>query len=199
MKTPTNLLSALIAGLLISSPAWAGFNEALAAWKRGDYAAALKEFKPLAAKGNTSAQYNLGVIYANGRGVPRNDKEAVKWYRLAAGNGNVEAQYALGLMYGHGRGVPQDFTKAVRLWKPIAEKGDLRAQYVLGIMYGKGDGVPQDYRHAYKWFNIAATRGHAQAKTARNALANRMTAADVSEAQKLSRAWLAKHPVTKDK
>jgi TPR repeat protein len=189
MKLPRITATAFLC-LLLTNPAWAGFPEALTAWKSGDYATALREFKPLAHQGNTSAQYNLGVIYANGRGVARNDVEAVKWYSKAAEKGNAQAQYALGLMYGHGRGVPKDYTKAANLWHPLAEAGDHNAQYALGIMYGNGNGVPQDYRHAYKWFNLSATKGHKLAKAARETLAIRMTPADVAEAQKLTRAWL---------
>ena len=57
------------------------------AYNRGDYETALKKFLPLAEQGNASAQYNLGVMYANGRGVPQDYAEAMKWYRLAAEQG----------------------------------------------------------------------------------------------------------------
>jgi TPR repeat protein len=62
----------------------------------------------LAEKGNAEAQYNLGVMYAKGEGVPQDYAGAVKWYRLAAEQGYAEAQYNLGVMYGQGRGVPKD-------------------------------------------------------------------------------------------
>jgi TPR repeat protein len=55
-----------------------------AAYSRGDYAAALRLIRPLADKGNANAQHNLGALYVEGRGVPQNDAEAMKWYRLAA-------------------------------------------------------------------------------------------------------------------
>jgi TPR repeat protein len=64
---------------------------------------------PIAEQGDASAQYNLGVMYANGYGVPQDYAEAVRWYRLAAGQGNAKAQYNLGLMYYNGEGVPQDY------------------------------------------------------------------------------------------
>ncbi len=60
------------------------FNKGRAAYNDGDYATALQEWRPLAEQEHARAQYNLGVMYANGRGVPQDDKEAVKWYRLAA-------------------------------------------------------------------------------------------------------------------
>ena len=66
------------------------------------------ELKPLAEQGIAEAQYNLGLMYSNGQGVPRDDEEAVKWYRLAAEQGFAESQTNLGLMYGTGRGVEQE-------------------------------------------------------------------------------------------
>ena len=64
--------------------------------------------------GEAIAQYNLGVLYATGRGVPRDDAEAVRWWRLAAEQGYAYAQYNLGNMYADGQGVPQDDAEAVR-------------------------------------------------------------------------------------
>ena len=55
-----------------------------------------------------SAQFNLGLMYDKGEGVPQDDAEAVRWYRLAAEQGHAEAQANLGWMYDAGRGVPQD-------------------------------------------------------------------------------------------
>ena len=67
--------------------------------------------------GVRSAQFNLGVMYLNGRGVPQDDAEAVKWHRLAAEQGYASAQFNLGVMYLNGRGVPQDDAEAVK-WAP---------------------------------------------------------------------------------
>ena len=84
------------------------------AYERGDYATALREWKPLAKQGNASAQFNLGMTYANGRGVPQDYKTAVKWYKLAAKQGLIDAQYTLGVLYANGQGVPQDYKTAVK-------------------------------------------------------------------------------------
>ena len=70
-------------------------------------------------QGHAKAQFNLGVMYAYGRGVPKDEKEAVKWFRLAAGQWNAEAQYWLGGMYGKGQGVPKDNVLAY-MWVNIA-------------------------------------------------------------------------------
>ena len=80
----------------------ADFAEGFAAYERGDYAAALREWQPLAEQGDADAQYNLGVMHAEGKGVPRDDRMAAQWYRRAAEQGDASAQNSLGLMYAVG-------------------------------------------------------------------------------------------------
>jgi len=104
---------------LYSPVAAQDFQKGLAAAQAGDFATALQEWKPLAEAGNADAQYNLGVMYENGQGVPQDYKEAVKWYRLAAEQGHAKAQTNLGLMYEYGNGVLQDNTMA-HMWYNIA-------------------------------------------------------------------------------
>ncbi len=73
-------------------------------------------------------QYNLGIMYDNGRGVPQDYVEAAKWYRKAAEQGYVDAQYNLGTMYGQGKGVSRDFVQA-QLWFTLAgSQGNVTAQ-----------------------------------------------------------------------
>ena len=98
---------AFIAALVVSlaAPAWADFDDGLAAYNRGDFATALVEFTPLAEQGVAAAQYILGVMYRKGQGVAQHDAEAVKWYRLAAEQGHTFAQSNLGFMYDKGHGV----------------------------------------------------------------------------------------------
>ena len=98
--------------------AGADFQKGAAA-QRGDYATALREWKPLAEQGYAAAQFNLGQIYGFGHGVPKDDKEAVKWYRLAAEQGNASAQNNLGAMYFRGSGVRKDNVFA-HMWLNIA-------------------------------------------------------------------------------
>ena len=75
------------------------FDKGLQAYDRGDYAAALREWRPLAEQGNPVAQYSLGVLYIHGQGVPQNYAEAVRWYRMAAEQGYADALNNLGVMY----------------------------------------------------------------------------------------------------
>ena len=74
------------------------WQKGLAAAQSGDFATALREWTPLAKQGNASAQYNLGLMYRNGWGVPQDDKTAMTWWKLAAEQGDATAQYNLGLM-----------------------------------------------------------------------------------------------------
>ena len=74
----------------------------------------LDDWLPLAKQGIAEAQYNLGLMYSRGEGVPRDDKEAMRWYRLSAEQGFAESQTNLGLMYGKGQGVPRDDKEAMR-------------------------------------------------------------------------------------
>ncbi len=71
--------------VMFSVPAWADFQAGVDAYKRVDYPAAFREFKPLAERGNAAAQSNLGSMYQNGQGVRRDYRQAVKWYRQRGG------------------------------------------------------------------------------------------------------------------
>ncbi|MAG25177.1 hypothetical protein CMI47_06320 [Candidatus Pacearchaeota archaeon] len=126
------------------------------AYQSGDFATALREFRPLAEQGLADAQCYLGAMYENGLGLPRDYKAVIKWYTLAAEQENALAQNKLGLMYQYGRGVPQDYKTAVKWYRLAAEQGNADAQYSLGLMYHEGLGLPQDYKAATKWYTLAA-------------------------------------------
>jgi TPR repeat protein len=181
--------------MLLVAPglAWGGFEEGLAAAKAGDYATALREWKPLAELGNSSAQYHLGIMYENGQGIPQDYKEAVKWYRNAAEQGHAGAQYNLALMCRNGQGVPQNDKEAVKWYREAAEQGYYKAQNNLGLMYGTGLGVPQDYVQAYKWYNIAGANGDETGTKNRDIVAEEMTPSQITEAQRLVKEWMEKH------
>lgn len=128
------VLSALMA--LAAPPSVAQiFEDAVAAYGRGDYAEAFAGFRILADQGDASAQYNLGVMYAKGEGVPQDYAEAAKWYHRAADQGDAFAQYNLGLMYEGGKGVPRDHVRA-HMWFNLAAaripaaEGDIRARTI---------------------------------------------------------------------
>ena len=122
-KTSFRMISSIIVVLLFvlcsGQSASAGFKEGVEAYKRGDYATALKEFHPLANRGNAPAQFNLGVMYDNGQGVPQDYREASKWYRKAANQRNAFAQNNLGFKYSKGHGVSQDYVSE-HMWFNIS-------------------------------------------------------------------------------
>ena len=95
------------------------YEDATAAFERGDYAKAYRLFKPLAQQGIPEAQYNLGHMYRSGFGVPQDYVEAAKWHRRGAEQGFATAQYTLGQMYRVGQGVPQDYVQA-HMWLNLA-------------------------------------------------------------------------------
>ena len=132
-------------------------------WRR-DYPIVLKRWQPLAERGDANAQFRLGSMYKNGRGVPQDDTEAVKWYRKAAQQGYALAQCHLGWMYANGKGVVQNDTEAIKWYQKAAQQGNALAQCHLGFTYEKGKGVAQDYTEAAKWYRKAAQQGNLTAQ-----------------------------------
>ena len=118
----------------------------------------------MAGQGDADAQFNLGAMYLDGKGVPRDTAEAAKWTRRAAEQGHADAQFYLGLMSTDGLGVPRDSVEALRWFRRAAEQGHADAQFKLGFRYARGQGVPQDYAETVKWWRRAAEQGHADAQ-----------------------------------
>ena len=118
----------------------------------------------MAESGDTNAQNALGVMYAEGEGIPQNSGEAAKWFRRAAGLGDAWAQFNLGVMCHDGKGVSQDDVEAAKWWRCAAEQGLAEAQFNLGVMYQEGRGVAQDDVEAVKWWHRAAKQEHAEAQ-----------------------------------
>ncbi len=193
MRLPRMLIPIVFVLCLLvwSACAPEGFQAGVDAYNQGDYETAFKEWLPLAEQGEAEAQYNLGVLYDKGQGVPQDDTKAVRWYRLAAGQGNSAAQFNLGVMYANGQGVPQDDGEALRWYRLAAEQGKASAQNNLGVSYAKGQGVLQDYAQAHMWASLAAAQNQERATKLRAALANDMTPEQIAEAQRLAGEWLA--------
>ena len=139
MNILTTTLCLTIAVLLGSagSSVSADFQKGLTAYSSGDYATALREWIPLADQGEASAQYNLGLLYDNGKSVLQDYKAAVKWYRLATEQGHAKAQSNLGLLYAKGKGVIQDNVFAYMWWNIAASSGDKAAISNRDIVAGK--------------------------------------------------------------
>ena len=111
----------------------ADFGNGMKAYRSGDYATAIEEWRPLAEADHAAAQFNLGLMYYNGYGVPQDYAEALTWYRRAAEAGNAEAQYNLGRIYDRGAGVPQDYIVAY-MWYNLAAAQSSRSDSQIYII-----------------------------------------------------------------
>jgi TPR repeat protein len=138
--------------------------DGLDALKHKDYAAAVKELRPLADKGDAEAQYRMGLMYEYGAGVPADKAQMVAWLRKSAAQGHAAAECELGILYSLGEGVPHDDAQAVQWFRKSAEHGNPTAQYNLGLLIAKGASVPVDKAQAVAWFRKAADQGLAIAQ-----------------------------------
>ena len=127
----------------------------------------------------------------------RTNAEQAALFHTAAEQGNADAQFALGMMHTNGEGVPQNYAEAAIWFRLAAEQGHAWALATLGASYDTGRGVPQDNVEAHTWLNLAASRLTGEQReevvTARDRVAERMTPADLSEAQRRAREWNAAH------
>ena len=98
-------------------------------------------------------------MYEGGRGVGKDNEQAVKWMTRAAEQGFAAAEYDLGRMFYNGRLGSKNFTEAYKWFSRAAEQGNAAAQYGLSIMYVSGRGVETDHEQAYVWAALAAANG----------------------------------------
>ncbi|MCH8040030.1 MAG: sel1 repeat family protein [Nitrospinae bacterium] len=129
------------------------YQKGFGAYERGNYDTALKEWRPLAKQGLSQAQYNLGLMYAEGEGVAQDYQEAVRWYRLAAEQGHASGQFSLGAMYTAGQGVSKDYVFAHMLWNLAAAKGKKKAVNKRDILEKRmtADQLAEAQRLAREW------------------------------------------------
>ena len=153
----------------------ANFEAGIAAYEANDLPLAYKEFLAAAEEGHADSQFNVALMYEQGIGVGKDEKEAVVWYGKSAAQGNAAAQFNLGVLYENGRGTEIDFAKANEWYRKASVQGDALAIGNLGMLYVRGQGVkenkvagvalllvsatldPSPENHAKR--NIAATRG----------------------------------------
>jgi tetratricopeptide (TPR) repeat protein len=111
-----------------------------------------------AEQGDPVGQANLGLLYAEGRGIPQDYRKAAELYQKAGDQGNALAQVNLGWLYHEGKGVPQDYRKAVELFQKAADQGYVPGQAYLASQYAKGTGVPKDYQKAVELYHKAVNQ-----------------------------------------
>jgi len=151
--------------LLCAAPLYADTASGMAAFRNKDYLKAFKEWKAAADAGSAEAQFDLGVLYAQGKGTRRDLTEAAFWYRRAADQGNAAAAFALGQMYARGWGAPRDEVEAMR-WFQMAAGGSETDPLPSSWVAIEGYGIPQDYAQAAYWYHAAAMKGQAEAQYA---------------------------------
>ena len=117
-----------------------------------------------ALKGDPTAAYEIGMRFAEGKGVPQNFDDAAKWYDRAAQAGIVPALFRLGTFYEKGLGVKKDPDLARRYYLQAAERGNAKAMHNLAVLDADGGGKGANYKSAAQWFRKAADRGVADSQ-----------------------------------
>lgn len=140
-----------------------------------------------AARGDADAELLMGLRYADGSGVIKNEKQAAHWFEKAARHGHAEAQYRYGLALLEGRGVVQDYKAAFNWIEHPAKLGHSNAQYSLGELYRYGTGTVMNKAQAYLWFNLAAAQGVEKAAKARDSLVWQLKPEQISAMQEAAR------------
>ena len=156
MSSPAkHLVAALLLAVILEANAEGTLEQGLDAYHQGDFAKAAELWRPLADKGDAEAQYRLGTLYAEGKGVAQNDATAMTWFKRAAEQGNALAQYNAGASYAAGLGVGKNEADAAKWFRRAADQGMPFAQLNLGLMYAAGHGVAADNIEAMKWLQLA--------------------------------------------
>jgi TPR repeat protein len=138
-------------------------DEAVSAFESGDDATALALFRPLAEKGDARAQYYLGLMYLEDRGVRGDAREALAWFKRAAVSGDPDAQYMLAPCIHYGGSGPNP-EEAMAWLRRAAEQGQPEAQRDLGAYLATGEICARDEREALHWYLQAAAQGHPDAQ-----------------------------------
>ena len=128
----------------IDSAAGGAWERGQAAFEKGDVAAALEAWRPLAEAGDARAQAALGSLHIHGTGVPVDHAKALRWTRLAAEQGDVTGQFNMGTLHAGGLGVERDYAEAAAWFARAAEQDDAASRFNLGVLHARGLGVAKD-------------------------------------------------------
>ncbi len=153
--------------------------------ERGSYTNAVRWYQEAVKSGDAGGQFKLGMLHAQGAGLPRDMVAAVKWFEQSAKQGFAAAQYNLGVCWEKGLGTPErNYAEALKWYKLAAEQNDAFAQKAMGVFYEKGLGVKTDLAEAYKWYALASTAGFPEGETLRKNLAAKFKPEELAAAQK---------------
>jgi TPR repeat protein len=170
--TCTFAAAAILAAGVTSAFAGA-FEDGANAYKHANYQGALNAWRNLS-QTDATVQNNIGIMYMDGKGVPKNMPLAVQWLARSAANGSSLGQNNLGGLYRDGKGVNRDFSKALTYFSASAAQGNAAGQLNLGLLYMYGQGVRQDLTKAYMWFDLASAQNLKQAAFNRSLVATKM-------------------------
>lgn len=143
--------------------AFAGLDQALQAYEKGDYATMKNELLSCADK-DPECAFNLGAAHINGFGVEPNHTEEFKWFMKAAQGGHIQAQHNIGEMYRLGQSVEVDYAQALRWYSMAIEQGFDESMVSLAQMYLAGQGVQSNPEKAFQLMSNAANKGLAKAQ-----------------------------------
>src|SRR5260370_37796283 len=132
------LATCILALSLVASLAADSFEDAVAAYRTADYAAALRTYRSMADQGLAIAQFNVGLMYDKGQGVSKDEVQAMKWYRLAAHQRRSDAQYQLGHLYYK----QNNYTEAAKWFHLAADQDRPHAQPHLAAIPAHAHPVP---------------------------------------------------------
>jgi TPR repeat protein len=132
------------------------------------------------------AEYEQGLAYAFGDGVPQNDRTAFNLFYESAEKGYVLGQYKVGVAFAYGEGVRQDQKLAAEWYRKAAEQGYTIAQRNLASMYLDGNGVEKNKIQAHAWYQLVANSGNAMDLRRRDMLEKEMTDTELSESKALA-------------
>ena len=149
--------------IIISKTAYSAgeqdFRQGMQYYRNRQFSEAFPCFEKAARSGNTEAQSMIGVLYFQGNGVGKDDREAAKWFEKAARAGEPDAQTFMGVMNLEGRGMPKNEAEAFKWFEKAATNGETSAWNYLGTAYMKGQGTAKNTEKAIYWFTRAAPRG----------------------------------------
>ncbi|MFV1985239.1 MAG: tetratricopeptide repeat protein [Thiohalomonadales bacterium] len=156
--------------IIIISPPISGHTDTLSdgfkAFEKKNYKQAYKIWKPLADAGNADAQYNIGLLLKNGKGVTHDHRKALFSFLAAAKQGHAEAQYNAGMMFRLAQGISRSNKDAVIWWQRAAAQGLTEAQHNLAVMYAYGMGTGVNNEEAVKLWRLAAKKGYEESSRA---------------------------------
>ncbi len=159
----------------------ATYQDAVEAYKMGEYDKASNIWLELADVGDPKSQREIAFMYQQGKGVQQNYKKAVFWYTKAANQGNRSAQFNLATMYRFGKGVQVDTSLALKWYLAAAYNSHQWAQMELGSMYRLGEGIKKDLNQAFFWLSLASRNGNTKAERLKILISKKLSPEEIDD------------------